>query len=292
MASQRGDKIKKMLMISISLILLSYIFATIVSWFSGMQDGNVALISIKGPIVTHDSTLSDMTSADDIIGYLEDAEERPEVKALLIEINSPGGSAVASDEIATKLKGINMTKVAVIREIGTSGAYWIATAADTIVANRMSVTGSIGATSSYLEIGGLLNKYNITYQRLVSAEYKDIGSPFRDLEEDEKKILEDMLERIHGFFVEAVAENRNMTLEDVEELSDGMFYLGVEAQELGLIDKLGTKEDAIQMIEKEIGEEASIYEYRRDRSILDIIAEIRSSMTQNIGIGQRARITT
>ena len=107
-----------------------------------------------------------------------------------MEINSPGGSAVASDEIATAVKNAKKPVISLIREVGASGGYWVASASDYIIANRMSITGSIGVISSYLEFSGLMEKYGVGYERLVAGENKDLLTPYKKLEADQKALVQ------------------------------------------------------------------------------------------------------
>ena len=221
----------------------------------------------------------------DIVAFIEKANKNPNIKAIILDINSPGGSAVASDEIASAVKEANKTTVALIREVGASGGYWIASAADQIVANRMSVTGSIGVFSSYLEFAGFLSDHNVTYQRLVAGKYKDTGSPLRTLTSEEKALLQGKLDIVHSYFIEGVAENRGLTTEQVEPLATGMYFLGVEAKELGLIDVLGGKQDAIDIIEKEHNITASLAKYERKLSFFEALSEVLSQGTFQLGRG-------
>ena len=170
------------------LSVLGFVAVGISSLFMGVDveslSGNVALIPIDGIIVgAKDSEyiFETITSSPETVEFIEKANKNPNIKAIILEINSPGGSAVASEEIANAVKKTNKTTVAWVREIGTSGAYWVASSSDYIVANRVSITGSIGVIASYLEFAGLIERYNITYQRLVSGKYKDIGSPFKEM---------------------------------------------------------------------------------------------------------------
>ena len=158
------------------LLLLALVLSVIAGMFVGNDfenlEGNVAVIEIKGPIMSESSSgffAEQVASADEITRLIEKANEDARIKAVIFEINSPGGSAVASDEIAAEIKKLNKTSVAWIREIGTSGAYWIASSTDHIVANRMSITGSIGVISSYLGFSGILEDHNVTLNRLVSV---------------------------------------------------------------------------------------------------------------------------
>src|SRR3989338_367748 len=162
------------LFVLLMLSILGFIAVGIISLFTGVDveslNGNVALIPIHGVIAVGDegssSFFESATASSETIKFIEKADKNPSIKAIILEINSPGGSAVASEEIANAVKKVNKTTVAWVREAGASGAYWVASASDHIVASRMSVTGSIGVISSYLEFEGLVNRYNLTYRRL------------------------------------------------------------------------------------------------------------------------------
>ena len=267
----------------------------IISGFLGISSdeiesgrGNVALIKINRVIVGDDEGgfLSGNTaSSSDIVKLIEKAGSNPNIKAIILEINSPGGSAVASSEIADAVKKTNKTTVAWIREIGTSGAYWVASSADYVVANKASITGSIGVIASYLEFDGLLDRYNVTYRRLVSGKYKDLGSPFKEMTEEEEKIFQKNLDSIRDFFVDEVAKNRKLRKSDVDRIATGVFYLGGEAKSLGLIDELGGKQEAIAYIEKKEGIKAEITEYKKEKTLLDILSKVMSKQSFNVGKG-------
>src|SRR3989338_2223036 len=163
------------------LSILGFIAVGIMSLFVGVDveslSGNVALIPIDGIILGSDDSeflFESITSSLDAVELIEKADKNPNIKAIILEINSPGGSAVASEEIAKAVQKTNKTTVAWIREVGASGAYWVASSSDYVIANRVSITGSIGVIASYLEFPGFLEKYNVTYRRLVSGKYKDI----------------------------------------------------------------------------------------------------------------------
>ncbi|HLC52600.1 MAG TPA: signal peptide peptidase SppA, partial [Candidatus Nanoarchaeia archaeon] len=189
-------------------------------------------------------------SSTNIIKFIKEADENKQIKVILLEINSPGGSAVASDEIASAVKLTEKPVISLIREVGASGGYWIASATEHIIANRMSITGSIGVISSYLEFSGLMEEYGVSYERLVAGENKDLGNPYRKLETKDRQILQSKLDRIHRFFIQEVAVNRDLNLDLVEDLATGEFYLGIEAIDLGLIDQLGDKTTAETYIQE------------------------------------------
>ncbi len=274
------------------LLFLGFILISIISLFTGVDveslTGNVALISIDGVIIGGDDSdylFESVTNSMDTVELIEKAVSNPSIKAIIFEINTPGGSAVASEEIANAVKRTNKTTVAWIREVGASGGYWIASATDHIVANRVSITGSIGVIASYLEFPGLLDKYNVTYRRLVSGKYKDIGSPLKEMSEEEKTIFQKNLDEIRDYFVSEVAKNRQMSKKDVDKIANGLFYLGSQAKELGLVDEVGGKDEAIRYIEEKEGIRAEIVEYEKEKGLLEILSGVMSKQSFFVGKG-------
>lgn len=291
MKEQKRKPWGTIIFILIVLFLLSSIFVGIISISSGIDvellSGNVALIPLRG-VITLDGNLGfgeKGVSSEEIVEFIEKADKNPGIKAILIDINSPGGSAVASEEIMRAVKEANKTTVALIREVGASGGYWVASAADHIVANRMSITGSIGVLSSYLEFSGLLKDYNVTYQRIVGGKYKDTGSPFKELTYEERVILQAKIDTIHGYFIDSVAENRGLAVEQVRELATGMFYLGSEAKELGLVDVLGGQKEAVRIIEKELNITAELARYEKKKGFFDSLTDVMNQGSFNLGKG-------
>ncbi|MBU2561352.1 MAG: signal peptide peptidase SppA [Nanoarchaeota archaeon] len=287
-----GGRWAVVIIVLLFLALISFITALIVGIFISTSEveesGNVAHIKITGPIVAEaDKGLFRGGAADstEIVRLIEKADENPDVKAILFEINSPGGTAVASYEIAHAIQKANKTTAAWIREAGASGAYWVATATDHIVANPMTITGSIGVIASYIEFEGTLQRYNASYRRLVSGEYKDMGSPFKEMTDEEELIMQDSLDLIRQIFIEDVAKNRKLPQETVDEVADGRFYLGVQAKELGLIDELGGKDEAVAWIEKKEGIEAELAEYRKPKTLAEVLTEIFADNSFELGQG-------
>ncbi len=274
------------------LAILGFIVAIIFSFFSGTDvgsiGGNVALIPIHGEILsTEDSStiFSDIASSQDIVEMIEKADKNSNIRAIILDINSPGGSAVASEEIAEAVKKTNKTTVAWIHEVGASGAYWVASSSNYIVANRASITGSIGVIASYLEFPGFLGRYNITYRRLVAGKYKDIGSPFKEMTEEEKTVFQKTLDDLRDYFVSEVAKNRNMNKKDVDKIANGLFYIGSQAKDFGLVDELGGKEEVIRYIEKREGIQADIVEYKKSKSLFDVLSKVMGQQSFNVGQG-------
>ena len=277
-----ATKIGIAILLLFGIALIALVSAGMILLFSGTESSfgaNVAIIPIEGVIVAsgESSTFGEsVVTSDDIIEWIAKAEENAAIKAVVFRINSPGGTAVGSDEIATAIKEMEKPSVAVIREVGASGAYWVASATDHVVANRMSITGSIGVVSSYLSFGRLLDRYNVTYNQLTAGERKDVGTPLRELEPDERDFLQGKLDAIHHYFIVAVAENRNMTYDRAKELATGEFSLGYEAKENGLIDALGGEREALEWIDTTLKIEPVAVVYEREPSLIELLTGVTS----------------
>ena len=280
---------KTILLTLIATLFIIFVIVPIsLSTFNRVKMGNVALIPIEGVITGNGGGSLGQTylSSKNIVEFIEEADKNNQVKVILLEINSPGGSAVASDEIATAVKNAKKPVVSLIREVGASGGYWVASATEYIVANRMSITGSIGVISSYLEFSDLMQKYGVGYEQLTAGENKDLGTPYRKLSTNEKNILQKKIDKIHGFFIKEVAENRGLNEEKVRYIATGEFYLGVEALEFGLIDELGDKKSVEEYIKKKYDlEEVTYANYEVSQGLFDIFSGVASNFFFNIGEG-------
>ena len=267
-------------------LLISYGFSFLVGSETG---NNIAFIPIKGAITTTGDGVPFQeggASSTTIVEQLQDAYEDETVKAVILEIDSPGGTVLASKEIADKVKEAGKPVVALIRSSGASGAYWIASAANYIVADEMSIIGSIGVTSSYLEFSGLLKEYDVNYQRLVTGEFKDIGTPYKELTDKEEELFMGKLNQIHNFFVEQVAENRNLSSAKVGKLATGEIFLGQEAIKLDLIDELGGESEAINVSKKLANiSEAEIIEYYETENFFNYFFDSKIAYQVGQGIG-------
>lgn len=291
-----GIKIAISALLLFGLMIIGSIAAVLIAVMSddstSTAGANVAVIPIEGVIMAsgESNAFAGIVSSDTLMSDIADAQSDRNIKAVMFMINSPGGSAVASDEIARAILDIEKPSVAVIREAGASGAYWAASSTDHIIANRMSVTGSIGVISSYLSFGEFLDDWNVTYNRLVSGNRKDVGSPFRELDISEEEYLQQKLDRIHNIFIREVAHNRNMSYELLAPYADGSFYLGIEAIEIGLIDELGGESEAIGWLEERIGEEVVLVEYSHEPSFFDILSSLEGEMSIPTMVGDVPRI--
>jgi protease-4 len=201
---------------------------------------------------------------------LTKAADDPDVRALLVRINSPGGTVTASDIIHRELEAWKRATgrpiVAVMLDVAASGGFYVALAADTIVAHPTSVTGSIGVIMITLNAEGLLQKIGLAAATIKSGERKDMGSPFRTLTDEERKIFQSVIDGLHTQFVAKLAEGRKLPLGAARAVADGRIYTAQQALELGLVDRIGYMPDAIEAARRAAGvTEARVIVYHRPR---------------------------
>jgi protease-4 len=220
------------------------------------KNSNVAVISIRGQIITYSGLLGpdvlDFTSSEEIVSYINKAEQDDDIKALIVEIDSYGGYPVAAEEIMNALKRMSKPTVTVIREGAVSAAYLIASGTDKIYASEVSDVGGIGVTGSYLDYSQQKKKDGVVYQQLSSGKFKDAGDPDKELTSEEKELLMRDIRIVHEAFVRGVAENRGLDIKKIEKLADGSTILGASAKENGLIDEIGDIYDAEAWISDEL----------------------------------------
>lgn len=227
-------------------------------------NSNVAVIKIYGDISTYrESADSDSVLAlsDEILGYIDQIKEDSEAMAVVVEIDSYGGSPAASAGIMQALKEIGKPTVALIKEGAVSGGYFIATGANKIYANKMSNVGGIGITMSYLDHSQQNKKEGIIYRQLSAGKFKDTGDPDKELTAAEQEFLMRDVKKLHQLFVEMVAENRNLDIKAVEKIADGSTMLGPDAKEAGLIDEIGGIEDVKNYLQTQLGVEPKLCVY-------------------------------
>ncbi|HEX9786936.1 MAG TPA: signal peptide peptidase SppA [Candidatus Binatia bacterium] len=215
------------------------------SMFSG--DG-VAVLQINGAI----------DDSQTVLAELKRFKEMPWVKAIVVRIDSPGGAVAPTQEIFEEIFRSKKHKpfIASMGSMATSGGYYIAAACDQIVANPGSLTGSIGVIMQLSNVEELMKKIGIKGINVKSGPNKDIGSPFQPVSPEGMKILQSLVDNVHGQFVAAVAKGRGMEEAQVRKLADGRIYSGAQAQELGLVDQFGTLQDAIELAAKRAGMDA------------------------------------
>jgi protease IV len=204
------------------------------------KDG-VAIVRVEGPILDSYQTVSELKA------FAED----PLVKAIVVRIDSPGGGVAPSQEIYNAVKRVrkekNKTVIASMGTVAASGGYYIAVATDRILANPGSLTGSIGVIMQLANCQELLEKIGVKNVVVKSGKFKDIGSPFRPMQDEDRKLLQVVMNDVHRQFIEAVAEGRSLDLAEVEQLADGRVFTGQQAKSILLVDDIGDLHDAIQL---------------------------------------------
>ena len=201
---------------------------------------------------------------------LKKAAEDPDVRALLVRINSPGGTVTAADIIHEELEGwkreTGRPVVAVMLDVAASGGYYVALAADTIVAHPTSVTGSIGVIMFSLNAEGLMQKVGLSAGAIKSGERKDMGSPFRALTDEERKIFQGVIDNLYAQFVAKLVAGRRLPPETARSVADGRIYSAQQALALKLVDRVGYMPDAIDAARRAAGvDEARVVVYHRPR---------------------------
>jgi len=205
----------------------------------------VGIVYLEGPIFDSRAVIED----------LEEMAERSDVKAIVLRVNSPGGGVASSQEIYEKVKRLNQTTpiVTSVGSMAASGGYYSALGSTTIVANPGSITGSIGVIMDYPVATDLLNKIGLKFETVKSGELKDSGSPSRAVTDADRHYFQSVVQDMHEQFMEAVALSRNLDFATVAELADGRVFTGRQSLVLGLIDTIGTFDDAVA-IAAELGD--------------------------------------
>lgn len=224
-----------------SIVVLFFLMLVLLrTMSSGTSIGQkVAVIDIAGIVSKSDATIK----------LIHTYRDDPSVKAIVLRIDSPGGSVAPVQEIFAELEKIEKPIVASMGGSAASGGYYIACAADTIVANPGTLTGSIGVIMQFTRMKGLYDKVGLEHQVVKSGQFKDIGSPFRELTEQERAVLQATVDDVYNQFVDAIFAARGslLTRAEVVELADGRIFSGKQALESKLIDQLGNLPDAIKI---------------------------------------------
>ena len=224
----------------------------------------IAVVELKGVI----------GSSDDMVRQLKKYRGNRSIRAIVLRIDSPGGGVVPSQEMYEELRATRDAGKPVVVSMGSlaaSGGYYVACGASRLVANRGTLTGSIGVISEFLTYGDALRKLGIDMRTIKSGRLKDSGNPMRKMTEEEARYFQQLMDDVHRQFIGVVEEERHLDHKQAVALSDGRVFTGEEAVHLGLVDTLGTYEDAIKIAADMAGisGEPSIVKERRRTSWLD-----------------------
>ncbi len=251
--------------------------------------GKVAVIYLTGTITgaQESSPFAGISGTSQTMRDLERAEKDASLKAVVLRIDSPGGSAAASHELYEQVLRVKRSGKKVVASLGdtaASGGYYVAAAADKIVALPSTITGSIGVISTVPNLQELYRKIGYREYVFKSGAHKDMLSPSRPLTPEEEQIMQGIIEETYNQFVGVVAQGRNLPVESVRRLADGRIYTGSQAKELGLVDELGGKREAIALAAELAGikGEPQVVEYRRAAGLLSLLGGIRSFFTDDL----------
>ena len=241
--------------------------------FGDSEEYNVAKVSVSGPIKRDKGRPSPLsgpggTTADEVVEQIEAADDDEDVEALLVELNTPGGEVVPSDDIRRAVADFDGPTVAYATDLCASGGYWIASGCDELWARDGSLVGSIGVIGSRPNAAGLADKLGISYEQFTAGEYKDAGVPLRDIEEDEREYLQSLIDGYYEQFVETVSEGREMDPEAIRE-TEARVYLGPDALDIGLVDELGVQDDVEAWIAEELDDDVELKEFTPERGLVE-----------------------
>jgi len=258
---------KKACLIITGLLVLLVIISLFLTLFQkNIPLGNrLALIRIEGPII----------DAKDAIDEIKEYTGDKSIKAIVLRVDSPGGAVAPSQEIYEEVKKAVAKKKVVVSmgSVAASGGYYISAPATKIIANPGTLTGSIGVIMEIPNIEKLMDKIGIRTEVIKSGRHKDIASAFRSMGKEEREILQGVMDNVHEQFIRAVAEGRKMKVEELRKIADGRIFTGEQAKTYGLVDELGTLEDAIKTAADLAGmkEEPEVVSKKDKLSVLDIL---------------------
>ena len=270
-----------------ALLIFFFILLFLIGHYSGGKTSRfafgdkIAIVEVRGVITQSSGVIEELQQ------YLADDG----VKAIILRIDSPGGGVGPSQEIYREIMRIKSnSKRKVVTSMGSvaaSGGYYIASASDLIVANPGTITGSIGVIMQFSNFEELLKKIGVKGVVLKSGEHKDIGSPFREMTPEEKRIMQEVLDNVHQQFIQAVADGRKLDRSKVAQIADGRILTGEQAKSLGLVDQLGNLQDTIDITAKLagiVGKPNILYPKRRisiwDLLIRDMASAVIDVLTE------------
>lgn len=264
---RRRSRLRIALWVLLAGLALLFLFNTFFPDLDLSNEERIALIRVEGVIL----------DAQQTVGELKRYGENPLVKAIVIRIDSPGGGVVPSQEIHDAVKRIRERNgklvIASMGTVAASGGYYIAAATDRIVANAGTLTGSIGVIMELANVEGLMKKIGVESVVIKSGDHKDLGSPFRAMNGEDRRILQNVMDDVHSQFIEAVATGRALEVKDVRAVADGRIFTGRQAKAAKLVDELGDLNTAIKLAAEMAGMEGEprVVEPRKRFSIRDLI---------------------
>ncbi len=281
-----------LILVFLSVIALFMVFSA----FSNDIVGKcIAVVDINNPLTVEGvpPSLFDsgLPSSEDYASTIRELNSRDDVGAVVFVMNSPGGSVVATREVYDAVVDLDKPSVSYFREVAASGAYYVASGTDYIVSDPNALTGSIGVIATFTSMEGLFGKLGIETTTIKSGQYKDIGSAFRNMTDDEKQIMQALVDEVYQEFRSVVLSNRKDVLDRdrFDAVADGRILSGRQAKAVGLVDQLGNKRDAIKKAAELANISASYNDLRicevnmgsSDGSLFSADAMVRALLTQD-----------
>ena len=240
----------------------------------------VALIDIRG-VISEGKPITDL-----LVSYRENSN----IKAIILHIDSPGGGVAPSQEVFTEVSRTRAEKpvVAFLGNVAASGGYYVAAGASKIVCSPGSLTGSIGVLFQVANVQELLQKVGLESYVLKAGKFKDMGSPYREMTDEERALLEGVLVDVHEQFIADIAKGRGIPVDLVREVADGRVMTGLQAKEIGLVDEMGNFEDALKVAKTLAGirgEVAVVQPAKKRRSVVDLfLDEFMGKAMEHLGV--------
>ena len=269
-------------------------------YVSGAGPSKIAVVPVEGEIAPANTAVTETqptSTPEGLADALRQARNDPSVAAVVLEVNSPGGGVTASDEMHQSILDFKESSgkpvVVSMGDTAASGGYYISTAADRIVANETTLTGSLGVIFSLTNISELADKYGVKQEVVKSGKFKDMGSSFRELTPEEREILQSIVDESYDQFVAVIVKGRGLPEERVREIADGRVYSGEQARELGLVDSFGGLDEAAEVSEDLAGvDEATVVRYVQPESFTDaLLSSFAPQKPEALQIAEEAGLT-
>ena len=283
---RRRSRFRVIMWVILAGIVLLFLMNTLFPDLDLSTEERIALVRVEGVILDAQQTISELKRYGD----------NPLVKAIVVRIDSPGGGVVPSQEIHDAVKRLREKQsklvIASMGTVAASGGYYIAAATDRIVANPGTLTGSIGVIMELANLEGLMKKIGVESVVVKSGAHKDLGSPFRAMNFEDRTILQNVMDDVHSQFIEAVAMGRSLDVKTVRALADGRIFTGRQAKAAKLVDELGDLNDAIKLAADMAGLEGEprVVEPRKRFSIRDLIEGHLGGILPNLQLETGVRL--
>ncbi|MFA9517341.1 signal peptide peptidase SppA [Halopenitus sp. H-Gu1] len=254
-----------------------------------LDDYDVAAVAVDTPIVREGGRSVPLSApirptADEIIGEINRADQDPNVEALLVRLDTPGGEVLPSEDIRRAVDRFDGPTIAHAGDVCASGGYWIAAGCEEIWAHEASLVGSIGVRGSRPNAAELAEKLGIRYEQLAAGEFKEAGNPLSEMDDEERAYLQGIVDDLYAQFVETVSEGRDLDPETVRE-TEARVFLGEEAKEWGLVDEIGTDADVETRLSDRLDRPVEIREFSPERGLADRLQAGARSVAYGLGAG-------